>query len=373
MGLTGTGKSSLIKTLTGDKAVTVGDNLESGILPLLHDHILFTEGLCVSETQDVTGHHCKYRGQNYSLIDTPGFDDTDRTPDEVCTAILNWLASSYRAGQRLHGIIYLHRIQDVRISGSARTNLQMFQKLCGEKALKNVILVTTFWDKVGLAEGERREAELISSDKFWGRMIKKESKVRRCSPHKPESAFAILNEFSTSFQCVLKAQEEIVKDGKDPSQTEAASFTRAAMKAEMEAKLKVESELAEKQKREAEERAMQQKKILEQQRRDHRQRIEREKREIEAELQRAEARRRLERAELVESRRRLAEESARQLQLIEEETRALEARQREEARRARVNYYRGYSCIHYRSPAGPYTRCSNCRVFLRWRTEYYRK
>jgi ribosome biogenesis GTPase A len=34
MGLTGTGKSSLIKTLTGDKAVTVGDNLESGIFTL---------------------------------------------------------------------------------------------------------------------------------------------------------------------------------------------------------------------------------------------------------------------------------------------------------------------------------------------------
>jgi ABC-type uncharacterized transport system ATPase component len=59
MGLTGIGKSSLIKTLTGDKAVTVGDNLESGILPsLLHDQILFTEALCVAETQNVTEHHC---------------------------------------------------------------------------------------------------------------------------------------------------------------------------------------------------------------------------------------------------------------------------------------------------------------------------
>jgi hypothetical protein len=147
----------------------------------------------------------KYSGQDYGLIDAPGFDDTDRTPDEFCTVILKWLASSYLAGERLHGIIYLHRIQDVRMSGSARTNLRMFQKLCGEKALKNVILVTMFWDKVDLAEGERREAELVSSDKFWGRMIKKGSKVRRCSPYDPKSAFSILNEFTTSSQCVLKA------------------------------------------------------------------------------------------------------------------------------------------------------------------------
>jgi hypothetical protein len=249
----------------------------------------------------------------------------------------------------------------------------MFQKLCGEEALKNVFLVTTFWDKVDLAEGESREAELISSDKFWGRMIKKESKVRRCSPHKPESAFAILNEFSTSSQCILKAQEEIVEDGKDPSQTEAASFTHAAMKAEMEAKLKAERESTEKQKRKAEKRAMRQKEILEQQRRENREEVERAKRETEAALQRAEARRRLEIAELEESRRWLAEESARQLQRIKEEKRALEARQQEQARSARLDYYRGYSCIHYKSPARPYTKCSNCRVFLQWRTEYYRK
>jgi hypothetical protein len=68
----------------------------------------------------------KYSGQDYGLIDAPGFDDTDRTPDEFCTVILKWLASSYLAGERLHGIIYLHRIQDIRMSGSAQTNLRMF-------------------------------------------------------------------------------------------------------------------------------------------------------------------------------------------------------------------------------------------------------
>lgn len=329
--------------------------------------------LCVAETQDVTEHHCEYGGQDYSLIDTPGFDDTSKTPDEICTAILKWLASSYRAGQRLHGIIYLHRIQDVRMSGSALTNLRMFRKLCGETALKNVILVTTFWDKVDLAEGERREAELVSSDKFWGRMIKKESKVRRCYHDKPDSAFSILNEFTTFSECVLKAQEEIVEEGKDPSQTEAASFTYAAMKAEMEAKLKAESELAEKQKRDADKRVMRQKEEFERQRRELKEKREREVREREAELQIAEARRSYDRAQLEESRRRLAEGCAHQLRRIDEARRAQEAIQREQASRERRNYYRGYSCIHYRSPAGPYTRCSNCRVLLRLRTEYYRK
>jgi len=108
-----------------------------------------------------------------------------------------------------------------------------------------------------------------------------------------------------------------VVEGKDPSQTEAASFTYAAM--------------------------------------------------------RAEARRRLERANLEESRRHLVEELARQLQRIEEEKRALEARQREQASRAKLNYYRRYSYIYYKSPAGPYTRCSKCSYLLQWGTKYYHK
>jgi hypothetical protein len=88
---------------------------------------------------------------------------------------------------------------------------------------------------------------------------------------------------------------------------------------------------------------------------------------------RAEARRRLERANLEESRRHLVEESARQLQRIEEEKRALEARQREQASRAKLNYYRRYSYIYYKSPAGPYTRCSKCSYLLQWGTKYYHK
>jgi hypothetical protein len=113
------------------------------------------------------------------LIDTPGFDDSYRSNEEIVEAILTWLEKSYRARKLLNGIIYLHRISDVRMQGSSLDDLRMFRKLCGFEALKNVLLVTTFWDKVSDIEGRRREQELSSNEDFWGHMIQKGSKMGR--------------------------------------------------------------------------------------------------------------------------------------------------------------------------------------------------
>jgi hypothetical protein len=66
------------------------------------------------------------------------------------------------------GIIYLHRISDVRMQASAKKNLFMFKKLCGDDALKNVILATTMWDRMTEADGTARELELTSTPDFWG-------------------------------------------------------------------------------------------------------------------------------------------------------------------------------------------------------------
>ena len=48
-------------------------------------------------------------------------------------------------------------------------HLEMFQNLCGTEALKNVVLVTTMWDKVGEEEGKNRENELTA--RYWKEMI----------------------------------------------------------------------------------------------------------------------------------------------------------------------------------------------------------
>ncbi|KAH9436696.1 hypothetical protein MCOR02_000365 [Pyricularia oryzae] len=147
MGVTGCGKSSLI-SLCCKRPVRIGHDLQA--CTAVVDVYPFE----LSPTQTVF------------LIDTPGFDDTNRSDSDVLREIASWLTNSFRNKILLHGIIYLHRISDPRMQGSARKNLMMFKKLCGDDALKKVILATTMWDIVPTETAEARQAELVNTPSF---------------------------------------------------------------------------------------------------------------------------------------------------------------------------------------------------------------
>ncbi len=67
-------------------------------------------------------------------------------------------------------ILYLHRISDNRMTGSAMRNLHLLKKLCGPDALKNVILVTTMWDQIrSQADGENRQRGVAGESRVLGR------------------------------------------------------------------------------------------------------------------------------------------------------------------------------------------------------------
>ena len=78
-----------------------------------------------------------------------------------------------RHGEKSHlaGLIYVHRIDDARVGGTSQRNLRMFRKLCGTDSLKNVVIVTTMWDKVTPEEGLQREQELMASDYLFKRLL----------------------------------------------------------------------------------------------------------------------------------------------------------------------------------------------------------
>ncbi|RYP84091.1 hypothetical protein DL770_005263 [Monosporascus sp. CRB-9-2] len=111
------------------------------------------------------------------LVDTPGFDDTERSDTDVLKEIATWLTRTYANNIQLSGIIYLHRITDPRIQGSARKNLFMFKKLCGTEVLQNVLLVSTMWENVEESDGIRRESELTNTPEFWGVMVQNGAEV----------------------------------------------------------------------------------------------------------------------------------------------------------------------------------------------------
>ena len=104
------------------------------------------------------------------FIDTPGFDDTDTKDSDILTVI--WEHISSIKGLRLSGLLYLHRITDDRVGGTAMKNLRMFQKLVGDDSMKNVVLVTTMWGKLQSSDdGDARVKQLTETGKFWGDMI----------------------------------------------------------------------------------------------------------------------------------------------------------------------------------------------------------
>ncbi|KAL4077629.1 hypothetical protein J3A83DRAFT_1637951 [Scleroderma citrinum] len=67
----------------------------------------------------------------------------------------------------------------------------MFQKLCGDESLKNIVIVTTMWDMVTPEDGLRREQELKSSDSPFKPLLDKGAIMRR-HDRTPESALSII-------------------------------------------------------------------------------------------------------------------------------------------------------------------------------------
>ncbi|KAJ5678494.1 P-loop containing nucleoside triphosphate hydrolase protein [Penicillium maclennaniae] len=199
MGVTGSGKSSFISLLAEPGTnVSIGHGTQ-GVNSYLYKH-----------DDDI----------NVYLIDTPGFDDTNRDDSDVLREIALWLSESIKSSVKLSGMFYLHRIADPRMQGTAKKNLLMFKRLCGENALKNVILVTTMWDKVKDSEGDARERELKETEDFWGYMVRNGSRVERHFNNQ-ESAKQLVSKLLKEKRIELTIQDEMVREKRDLNQTNA--------------------------------------------------------------------------------------------------------------------------------------------------------
>ncbi|KAG6833277.1 hypothetical protein H0H87_009452 [Tephrocybe sp. NHM501043] len=163
-----------INTIVGSEVTTVGHDLKSQTAQLRH--------VILRHPQDIT--------RRIIIVDTPGFDDTYVSDSEILRRIAVWLARSYSANMKLAGVIYLHEISQTRMLGTARKNLDMFNKLIGEDATKNVILATTKWSDVPEDVGERRETQL--RERHWKWMFDLGAKLDRFTGTS-ESGWKLLN------------------------------------------------------------------------------------------------------------------------------------------------------------------------------------
>lgn len=138
------------------------------------------------------------------------------------------MASRCRLSGTVPIIIYLHRIQDNRIAGSAMRNLDSLKTIGnpGEASggkLSNIALVTTMWSEIPNSSdvGERRERELKND--HWRDLLRMGCQYKRFDDsHK--SAWSIINmiavqdssgvatELDGRFRTVMEGEQERIND-----------------------------------------------------------------------------------------------------------------------------------------------------------------
>ncbi|KAJ6513038.1 P-loop containing nucleoside triphosphate hydrolase protein, partial [Mycena sanguinolenta] len=214
MGPTGSGKTSFINLLSASN-LCVEQSLQS----------------CTNTVQVALPFELDER--SVTLIDTPGFDDTTRSDTDILTQIAAFLATAYASGKKLAGVIYMHRISDVRMGGISTHNFKMFRQLCGENTLRNVVIVTSMWSQVTPDVGEARELELASDERFLRPVMEKGARMLRSYNDVP-SAQAIIRYLIGNQPRALRIQRELVDQGKDIGQTAAGEELNRELNAQIQ-------------------------------------------------------------------------------------------------------------------------------------------
>ena len=152
-------------------------------------------------------------GRPVTLIDTPGFDDSERSDADILALVATYMAQSYQQGVLLTGIVFLQPINQTRLQGSEMRRNRLFKKLLGEDAYSRVVIATTMWDQVSEKEAAARQDQRRARNDVWGDMVSRGARVVR-HDNTQESATGILRSltcFATPIE--LQIQRELADSG----------------------------------------------------------------------------------------------------------------------------------------------------------------
>ncbi|KAH6890202.1 TKL/TKL-ccin protein kinase [Coprinopsis sp. MPI-PUGE-AT-0042] len=143
MGPTGTGKSTFINDVLGTELALVGHGVRA-----------------CTQTIDVYGcEHPVFNNRRVFLVDTPGFG-VGISDERTLENLARWLSATYKRKVSLSGVLYFMSIGEMRLNGRDLGNMNVFQKLCGPDAYKNVAIITTGWEEVDEHAAAERERSL---------------------------------------------------------------------------------------------------------------------------------------------------------------------------------------------------------------------
>ncbi|QRV79838.1 50S ribosome-binding GTPase [Ceratobasidium sp. AG-Ba] len=209
-GGTGVGKSQFVNDATGRPDMSVGHDLRS-----------CTQKVAASQPFVLDG-------QNIVLFDTPGFDDTTMSDADTLKRIAEFLESMYRRGMKLKGLVYMHRITDMRMAGASARTYRLLRNLCGTANLSNVVICTNMWSNPPTEDELRREAQLETE--FFKVALENGAKMVRRPSLGMETAHDVLRVLLPKAPTVLEVTSDVVDRGMRLQDTEAGKFVEAELR-----------------------------------------------------------------------------------------------------------------------------------------------
>ena len=200
LGLTGAGKTTFINHIS-KSALAVGRGMKS----------------CTATSEYVT---VKKNGVEVAFVDTPGFDDPEKSDAQILIDVTTWIQTNLGGTEKITAALYLHSIETTKMRGSALDNVEFFQRLVGNKAMSNITLVTTHWDKTDEAIGKEREGYLASDP--WNVMIQHGAGIYRLD-NKYSSCYNMVERVLRAQPKFLQIQTEMAGERKRLSETDAGA------------------------------------------------------------------------------------------------------------------------------------------------------
>jgi energy-coupling factor transporter ATP-binding protein EcfA2 len=200
LGLTGAGKTTFLNHIAGSD------------LPVAHDDDM---NACTATTQTAIA---TIGDVEIQLVDTPGFDDPNKSEARVLIDVAEWIKDNLRGQRKVTAALYLHSIETTKMYGSNLRNFHLFANLVGGRSMNNVGLVTTHWDTVPRATAIRRESQL--SARPWSIYLQHGARTYRAENSR-ESCRAIARQLLELQPTFLQIQEEMTRGRKALRDTEA--------------------------------------------------------------------------------------------------------------------------------------------------------
>jgi hypothetical protein len=177
----------------------------------------------------------KIGSKSVILIDTPGFDDSERTDADILKLIADYLAETYHHDMLLTGLILLQPINANRIQGSERKRTRLFEKVCGPQAYGNIVIATTMWSDLESGRvGQARMEERVRATSAWGAMVNNGAQVVK-HDNTPRSAHNIIQKLVNKQVKPLQMQQGLVQNGGMIAQTSAGRQLEADIDADIDA------------------------------------------------------------------------------------------------------------------------------------------